>query len=147
MPLESLNKRLAAMLVFIVENIYGTKPAFLPVPFSLGWVWVHGRGRDRNPLVPGGTWWLRPFFKWMNTIFLLSQSRNMLSMVILTMPWVMVSPEEMRKDTVGWLSSPLLQFKSHIREMGRWVPNQGKDTNKDITEGPFSAMWALMLSV
>lgn len=102
---------------------------------------MHGMGRDRKPLVPGGTcWWLRPFFKSKSTIFLLFQWGNMLSMVILTMPWVMVSPEEIRKDTVGWFSRPLFLFNSHIREMGRWVPNQGYGKNKDITQRPFSAV-------
>lgn len=100
------------MLAFVVE-------AFLPVPFSLGWMSVHGRGRDRKPLVPGGTcWWLRPLFKWTGAIFLLFQWDNMLSMVILTMPWVMVSPEEMRKDTV--VVKPCIPFIPLVLISGRW---------------------------
>lgn len=128
------------MLVFIVENIYGTKPTYLPAPFSLMDV---SAWKGQGQKAPGSWRYLlvvRPFFEWRSTIFLLFQWGNMLSMVILTMPWVVVSPEEMRKDTVGWLSRPLFQFNSSVREMGRWVPNQGKDRNKDITQGPFSAV-------
>ena len=46
---------------------------------------------------------MRPFFEWRSTTFLLSQWVIMLSVVILTVPWIVASPEEMKKDTVGWL--------------------------------------------
>lgn len=58
-------------------------------------------------MVPGGTCHVvRAFFKWRSITFLLFQWGNTLTVVILTMPWVTVSPEEMKKDTVGWLSRP-----------------------------------------
>lgn len=74
------------MLVFIVENTYGTKPTLLPAPFSLTDVTAwKGQGQK----APGSWRYLlvvRPFFKWRSTIFLLFQWGNVLSMVILTMP-------------------------------------------------------------
>lgn len=82
-------------------------------------VWMsEGAGAEGPRYLKVPVEWWDPSPSGRSTTFVLFQWGDVLSVVILTTPWIMVSPEEMKKDAVGWLSRPWFLVNSRVREVG-----------------------------